>query len=334
MWAYVLRRVVAVVPTLIGVSLVTFLIATVIPGDPALLVVGQRASPETLARVRRELGLDQPLPIRYLYYLRNLARGDLGRSLRTQRPVAQDLRERLPATLELTLAALGLAAVGGVLLGVLAAVRGGRWDTMARTLAVAGVSTPVFWWGLLLILLFYRRLGWLPAQGRFNPFLDPPAGPTGLYVVDSLLTGQWRTFQVAIQHLVLPAVTLGYVHLALVARMTRAGILEALREDYVRTARAKGLPERRVIFQHALKNALMPAVTVIGLAFGELLGGAVLTETIFGWPGMGKYAVDSIANLDYPAILGFTLVVGAGYAIINLAVDVAYAVLDPRIRYG
>lgn len=334
MWAYALRRLLAVVPTLFGVTLVTFFISASIPGDPAVLVVGQRASPETLERVRHEMGLDRPLPVRYLGYLRGLARGELGRSLRTQRPVAGDLRERFPATLELTAAAMAFAVVAGTLLGTIAAVRGRLWDTLTRMVAVAGISTPVFWWGLLLVLLFYRELGWLPAQGRFDPFLDPPPAYTGLHLIDALLSRDWQALVIACRYLVLPAFTLGSVQLALVARMVRTGMLDVLREEFVRTARAKGLTEPAVVFRHALKNATVPALTAVGLAFGELLGGAVLTETIFGWPGMGKYAVDSIGSLDYPAILGFTLVVGAGFALINLAVDLLYAVVDPRIRYG
>lgn len=334
MGAYALKRLLAMVPTLLGVTLVTFVFSVAIPGDPALVVVGQRASQETLERVRSELGLDQPLPVRYVRYVGGLLKGDLGRSLRTRRPITEELGERLPATLELTLAAMFLAVVGGVALGIVAATKGGAWDTGARVVAVAGISTPVFWWGLLLILLFYRELSWLPAQGRFNPFFDSPAGPTGLYLIDSLIHGNWQQWTMALRHLVLPAVTLGYVQLALITRMTRTSMLEVLNEDYIRTARAKGLKENRINYRHALKAAAAPMITIVGLTFGELLGGAVITETIFGWPGMGQYAVDSILNLDYPAILGFTLVVGLGFALVNLAVDLAYGLLDPRIRYA
>ncbi|HLR46258.1 MAG TPA: ABC transporter permease [Deinococcales bacterium] len=321
-------------PTLLGVTLLTFVFSVTIPGDPALLVVGERASEETLERVREELGLDRPVLLRYGQYLGGLVQGDLGTSLRTRRPIAQELGERLPATLELALAALLFAIVFGVILGIVAATRGGAWDTAARVIAVAGISTPVFWWGLLLILLFYRQLEWLPAQGRFDPFFSPPEALTGLYVLDGLLRGQWQELLTSLRHLVLPAVTLGYVQLALITRMTRTSMLEVLREDYIRTARSKGLKENRINYKHALKSAAAPLVTIIGLTFGELLGGAVITETIFGWPGMGQYAVDAILNLDYPAILGFTLIVGLGFALVNLAVDLTYGFLDPRIRYA
>lgn len=334
MAVYALRRLLAVVPTLFGVTLVTFFISVAIPGDPALAIVGPRATEEMLEQVRHDLGLDQPLPVRYLDYLGGLLHGDLGQSLRTRRPILEELAERFPATLELTLAAMGFAVLVGVVLGVVAATRGGVWDTLARVIAVAGISTPLFWWGLLLILLFYRELAWLPAQGRFNPFFNPPQAITGLYLLDSLLQGNWQAFVISLKHLVLPALTLGYVQLAIITRMTRTSLLEVLQEDYIRTARAKGLRERLVNYKHALKSAAAPMVTIVGLTFGELLGGAVITETIFGWPGMGLYAVEAIVNLDYPAILGFTLVVGFGFALVNLGVDLLYALLDPRIRYG
>lgn len=297
-------------------------------------MVGDHASQETLERVRTDLGLDQPVMVRYGRFLAGLVRGDLGKSLRTRRPITAELGERLPATLELALAAMALAIAVGVVLGIVAATRGGLWDTISRVIAVAGISTPVFWWGLLLILLFYRELGWLPAQGRFNPFFDPPDTVTGLYLIDGILRGQWARWWTALRHLILPAVTLGYVQLALIARMTRTSMLEVLKEDYIRTARSKGLKESRIHYTHALKSAAAPLVTIVGLTFGELLGGAVITETIFGWPGMGKYAVDAILNLDYSAILGFTLVVGVGFAVVNLLVDLSYAMLDPRIRYA
>ena len=334
MAVFTLRRLLAMVPTLVGVTLLTFLFSVAIPGDPARLMVGDHASQETLERVRKDLGLDQPVMVRYGRFLAGLVRGDLGKSLRTRRPITAELGERLPATLELALAAMALAIAVGVVLGIVAATRGGLWDTISRVIAVAGISTPVFWWGLLLILLFYRELGWLPAQGRFNPFFDPPDKVTGLYLVDGILRGQWARWWTALRHLILPAVTLGYVQLALIARMTRTSMLEVLKEDYIRTARSKGLKESRIHYTHALKSAAAPLVTIVGLTFGELLGGAVITETIFGWPGMGKYAVDAILNLDYSAILGFTLVVGVGFAVVNLVVDLSYAMLDPRIRYA
>ncbi len=334
MAVFALRRLLAIIPTLLGVTVLTFFFSVAIPGDPALALVGERASAQALENARREMGLDKPVMVRYGQYLKGLLQGDLGKSLRTRRPIATELGERLPATLELALAAMVLAITFGVVLGIVAATRGGAWDTAARVIAVAGISTPVFWWGLLLILLFYRQLEWLPAQGRFNPFLNPPDTVTGLYLIDGVIRGQWSAWVTALRHLTLPAITLGYVQLALVTRMTRTSMLEVLHEDYIRTARSKGLKESRVNYKHALKSAAAPLVTIIGLTFGELLGGAVITETIFGWPGMGQYAVDAILNLDYPAVLGFTLVVGLGFALVNLAVDLVYALLDPRIRYA
>lgn len=327
------RRLASLVWVVVGVSLITFAISHLVPGDPARLVAGDRATPEIVAHIRAQLGLDLPLPQQYLRYMGQLLQGDLGTSIRTHRPVLQDIAAFFPATLELALSALLLATLLGIPLGVLSAVYRNRFvDHVARTLAVTGISTPAFWLGLGLIVVFYGKLGWLPGGGRIDQGMAPPPGFTGLYLIDAAVAGDWVVWRSALQHMILPALTLGFVHLGVVARQVRSSMLEQLGEDYVRTARAYGLNAWSVVVRHALPNALIPSVTVLGLALGDLLYGAVLTETVFGWPGMGAYVVDSIQALDFPAVMGFAVVVSFAYVILNLLVDLLYRRLDPRIR--
>jgi len=328
----VLRRLALLGLVLVGVSLLTFMISHAIPGDPARLLAGQRASEEVVRQIRARYGLDQPLPVQYARYVGGLLQGDLGRSIRTGRPVAEDLARFFPATLELVVTALAFAVAAGVPLGVIAASRRNSWvDHLSRTVSVAGVSVPLFWLGVMALVIFYGKLGLLPGGGRLSPYTLPPRPVTGFLVLDAALAGQWAVAAEAVRHLVLPASCLAFVHLGLVARQVRASLLEVLEQEYIRTARAYGVPPRRVLYRHALRNALIPTVTVVGLALGDLLAGAVVTETIFAWPGMGSYVVDSIAFLDFPAIMGFTLVVAVGYTVINLAVDLVTLLLDPRI---
>ncbi len=332
--AFILRRLFAVIPVLFGVTLCVFIISHAIPGDPATLIAGQKASEETIENIRRIYGLDRPLHEQYIRYMGDLLHGDLGLSIRNQRPVTEDLGDYFPATLELALAAMLLCLLVGVPLGILAAVKRNRLaDHLTRVFSVIGVSTPVFWLGLMLLLLFYRNLGVLPGSGRLGILLSPPASITGMYTLDALLTGNWAVLGDALAHLVLPAFCLSYVYLAIITRIVRSSMIHSLEQDYVVTARANGLSEFRVIGRHALKNSLIPTITIAGLSIGELLGGAILTETIFGWPGMGKYVVDSVNSLDFPAIMGFTLVVSLAYVFINLCVDVLYALVNPQIRY-
>lgn len=326
------RRLALLGLVLVGVSLLTFLISHAIPGDPARLLAGQRASDEVVHQIRARYGLDQPLPVQYARYVVGLLQGDLGRSIRTGRPVAEDLARFFPATLELVVTALALAVVAGVPLGVISASRRNSWvDHLSRTVSVAGVSMPLFWLGVVALVLFYGRLGLLPGGGRLSPYALPPRTVTGFLVLDALLAGEWTVAVDALQHLVLPASCLAFVHLGLVARQVRASLLEVLEQEYIRTAWAYGVPPRRILYRHALRNAIIPTLTVVGLALGDLLAGAVVSETIFAWPGMGSYVVDSIAFLDFPAIMGFTLVVAAGYTVVNLAVDIMTLFLDPRI---
>ncbi|HZS85775.1 MAG TPA: ABC transporter permease [Stellaceae bacterium] len=325
------RRLILLVFVVFGVSLVTFAISHMIPGDPARMMAGERASNEVVAHMRAVLGLDKPLAVQYLAYLRHLAQGDLGISIRTQRPVLDDLVLFFPATIELAVAALLFAILLGVPLGVLSAIAKDRAvDQVTRTLSVTGISTPAFWLGLLLIYLFYGRLGIFPGSGRIDG--PPPLHLTGFYTLDAALTGNWPALASALAHLFLPALTLGFVHLGIVTRQIRSAMLEVLQEDYVRTAKASGLSRAQIVLDHALRNALIPSVTMIGLAFGDLLYGAVLTETVFAWPGMGNYVVQSIAALDFPAIMGFTVVASTAYVLVNLAVDLTYMFLDPQIR--
>lgn len=327
------KRLLFLLLVVLGVSVITFAISHLIPGDPARLVAGERASEEVVSSIRAQMGLDRPLPEQYWKYLKNIVQGDFGNSLRTNRPVAEDLFIFFPATVELALVALLLAVLVGAPLGVLSAVyRDKPIDHLVRTLAVTGISTPAFWLGLLLIMTFYGSLGWLPGGGRIDPDLQPPLRVTGLYMVDSLLAGDWQAFMSTVKHLILPAFTLGFIHLGVVARQVRSAMLDELHQDYVRTARANGISKWQVIVRHALPNALIPSVTVLGLALGDLLYGAVLTETVFAWPGMGAYVVNSIQSLDFPAVMGFAVVVSFVYVLLNLAVDLVYMLIDPRIQ--
>jgi peptide/nickel transport system permease protein len=332
--AYVLKRLLYLVPVLLGVTLLVFVISHAIPGDPARMMAGQKASHEAVENLRRSMGLDRPLPEQYATYLLGLLRGDLGFSIRNQRPVVEDLQDFFPATLELSLASMLLCVSVGLPLGIISAVRRNRpIDHASRVFSVFGVSMPVFWLGLMLLLLFYRTLGWLPGSGRLDIHTDPPAQVTGLYLIDTLVEGSLGKFGDALLHILMPAFCLSYVYLAIITRIVRSSMISVMGLDFITTARANGISEAAIILKHCLKNSLIPTVTITGLSIGELLGGAILTETIFNWPGMGKYVVDSVNFLDFPAMMGFTLVVALAYVLINLAVDVLYAFLDPQIRY-
>lgn len=333
MWAIIRNRLLMLVLVIFGVSFITFLMSNVIPGDPARMIVGVKASEETYQQVREQMGLNDPLYIQYLNYVKGLLTGDLGTSLRTQQPVLDDLITYFPATMELVLFTFVVAIILGVAIGVLTAVKSNTvWDYVGRIFSISGASLPVFWSGLMVIILFYGVLGWLPASERIELFVDAPPTITGLYTVDSLMSGNMKAFNNAVLHLVLPVTVLAFAHLSTISRQIRASMLEVLQQDYIKTARANGLTSGLLIFRYALRNALMPTVTVVGLSIGSLLGGAVVTETIFNWPGLGKYVVDSIANLDFPAIMGFTIMIAIGYVLINLIVDLLYLALDPQIR--
>lgn len=326
------KRLLSLFLVVLGVSLITFTVSHLVPGDPVRLLAGDRASDEIVSSMRQQLGLDLPVYQQYGRYVLGLAQGDLGTSIRTGRPVLEDIQAFFPATLELALAALIFATLLGIPLGVISAVyRNKPLDQLVRTLAVTGISTPAFWLGLGVIVIFYGHLDWLPSGGRLDQGITPPVHVTGLYLIDSLLMGDIPLFINALEHLVLPVFTLGFVHLGVVARQVRSAMLEQLSEDYIRTARAFGLSKWNVIIRHALPNALIPSVTVLGLALGDLLYGAVLTETVFAWPGMGAYVVNSIQALDFPAVMGFAVVVSFAYVIVNLLVDIAYMLIDPRI---
>jgi peptide/nickel transport system permease protein len=332
---YFIKRIPRLLIVFLGVSIITFAISHVIPGDPARMLVGQKASQETLTKMRVELGLDQPVYVQYLRYADDLIHGDMGKSIRTQQPVATELKKYFPATLELTLVSMFLTLVIGILLGVVAAINRDRWvDHVSRVISLVGVSIPLFWSGLLVIIVFYKWLQLFPASGRLDTFLNPPPLITGLYLIDGLLAGDMQVVVSAFEHLVLPASCLAYVQLAVIARQVRSSMIQVLALDYIRTAKAFGLAKNKIVYQYALKNALLPTLTVAGLIFGELLGGAIITETIFSWPGMGKYVVDSVGFLDFPAIMGFTMVVAFAYVMINLLIDLLYRVLDPQIRDG
>jgi len=330
---FLVRRLLFFALVVLGAIAVVFLLARVIPADPARAALGPDASASEVAQYRREMGLDRPLTVQFVRYLTGLARGDLGTSIVTHNRVAEDLGTAVPATVELMGLSIVLSLAGGVALGVVSAVRRGRpIDHFSRVFSILGMSLPVFWFGLVLQLVFYRDLSWFPAGGRLPPTLTPPLAVTGLYTVDAMLAGQWGVFVQAVRSLVLPAVTLSTINVATVARITRASLLEVLRQDYVRTARAKGVGERVVIYHHALRNAMIPVVTVFGLRVGVMFGGAVLTESIFDWPGVGRYAFYGLRQLDLPVVLAFVIYATTAYAAVNMLVDASYSALDPRIR--
>ncbi len=334
MFATIARRLLTVIPTLIGVVIVTFLLTRVLPSDPAVYFAGPAATSESIAQIRKTLGLDQPLPEQFLRYADDLAHGDLGNSLSTGRPVIAEIASRLPASAELTLFGLVISIAIAVPLGILAAVKQGSWiDHACRIIATAGVSLPVFFTGLLLVYVLYFRLGWAPAPiGRLDVFFSPPPHITGFYLIDSLLAGDFETFRAALGQLILPAMTLGIFSLAPIARMTRAAMLAVLASDFVRTARASGLANRTVIMTYAFRNAMLPVITTLGMVFSFLLGANVLVEKVFAWPGIGSYAVEALITSDFAPVQGFVLTMAILYVALNLTIDILYGVIDPRVR--
>jgi peptide/nickel transport system permease protein len=331
---YIARRLVQLVPVLLGVSVLVFLGMHLVPGDVAQLLVGEKGTEADLARIRHQLGLDQPLYVQYGRFLAGAVRGDFGTSIRTRQPVIWEIGQALPLTLELSFAALLFAVAVGLGVGVVAARRPhGAVDTAAMIGVLVGVSMPVFWTGILLLLVFGGTLGWLPLGGMVDEGMTFRR-ITGLPLLDGLLTGNLALVESNLRHLILPAVALGATSMATIARMSRSTMLEVLGLDYVRTARAKGVAERRVVRRHALRNALLPIVTLVGLQLGLLLSGAVLTETIFALPGLGRLAITSVLARDYPVVQGVVLIAAAIFVLANLAVDVLYAYFDPRIRYS
>ena len=337
-FGYLLRRLVFAALVVAGVTVITFIISNVVPNDPARLYAGSKARPEQLAEVREQLGLNDPLPQQFVRYVGNLASGNLGESFKTRRAISEDLKTFFPATMELVVFAIVLALILGIPVGVISAAQRGKWlDNISRVVTIAGVSIPSFWLAILLQLFFFSYLGWLPLSGRLSRdiLLTQPIDPiTGFYVIDGILTGNWAAWRNALWHLVLPVVVLATYPISLVARMTRAAMIEVLDEPYIRTARASGLPMRQVLFKRALKNALIPTLTVLGLTFAFSITGAVLVEIIFAWPGLGKYVTDAIIATDFPVIVSVTLIVTIVYVLINLLVDLLQALIDPRIELG
>ncbi|MCV6597481.1 MAG: ABC transporter permease [Mangrovicoccus sp.] len=329
----ILGRVAQAIPVLFGVVVISFLLTRALPGDPAAYFAGPAADAASIAEIREALGLDKPLFQQFLFYLRDLARGDLGLSLSTGQPVMQDLAMRLPASLELTLVALGLSCLIAIPLGVLAATRPGSWiDHLCRVLVTAGVSMPTFFTGILLIYVFYYLLGLAPAPlGRLDFLYLPPPSVSGFYLIDAALAGDWQAWLGAAKQIVLPAITLALFTLAPIARMTRAAMLSALSADFIRTARAAGLGQGKILYGYALRNALLPVVTTLGMVFSFSLGANVLVEKVFAWPGIGSYAVEALVVSDYAAVQGFVLAMAVLFVLLNLVIDIAYALIDPRI---
>ena len=335
MGAYFLRRLLGLLPVLLGVSLLVFAFVRAIPGDPARVMLGERATEESVTRIRADLGLDKPITEQYLKYMGNLLTGNLGTSIFSQIPIADDLKRRFPATLELSITAMLFAVMIGVPLGVLAAVRRNTGvDNATMALALVGVSMPVFWLGMILKYIFSIQTKIFPPSARISDLLTFTFVPiTNMLVLDGILRLNPAVVWDALLHLVMPAVALGTIPMAIIARMTRASMVEVLSQDYVRTARAKGLVQRTVIWKHALRNAMLPVITVIGLSFGTLLSGAVLTETIFAWSGIGSWIYEGIFQRDYPVVQSGVLLVSLVFVLVNLIVDLSYAAFDPRIQY-
>ncbi len=331
MLAYIIRRILLLIPTLLGISIIIFLMMHITPGDPAELLLGERATEKALEALREHLGLNEPLHVQYGMFLKRLMKGDLGETIWTRQKVWVEVKQRFPATIELSVAAMLISTFFGIILGIISATRQySVFDYMSMLGALVGVSMPIFWLGLVLMLVFSLNLGWFPMSGRLSIGIDLET-ITNFYILDALLTKNWAAFKDTLWHITLPAFTLSTIPMAIVARMTRSSMLEVLRQDYIKTAKAKGLSPLIVVMKHALRNALIPVVTVIGLMFGILLAGAILTETIFAWPGVGKWLYDAVLQRDYMVIQGGTLFVAAIFVIINVVVDVLYAVINPKI---
>jgi ABC-type dipeptide/oligopeptide/nickel transport system permease component len=329
----VLTRLLSALPNLLGVVVITFILTRALPGDPAAYFAGAAATQEAIAQVRSQLGLDKPLLEQFFLYLAGLARGDMGLSLTTGQPVAQELLARLPASLEMVFLALLLACAIALPLGVLAATRPGSWiDQLCRLVTTAGVSLPTFFTGLLLAYVFYFLLGWAPSpMGRLDPMFSPPPTVTGLYLIDAALAGDPAMWWASLKQLVLPVLTMAIFVLAPIARMTRASMLSVLSADFIRTARASGLSRGTVLVTYALRNALLPVVTTLGMVFGFMLGSSVIVEKVFGWPGVGSYAIDALTASDYAPVQGFVLAMGVLFVLLNLLVDLLYGLIDPRV---
>ncbi|AKN30233.1 peptide ABC transporter permease [Clostridium carboxidivorans P7] len=331
---YVLKRLALLLPVLVGVSIIVFVVMHVLTTDPTSIILGQHASADQIAALRKQLGLDNPLYIQYLDFLKGLLHRDFGNSLITQTSVWSELTTRLPATIELAFAAIIIASIVGVTMGVISAIKQNSIvDYISMVGALLGVSMPIFWLGLILIVIFSLQLHILPVSSRIQVGMEP-AHITGFYILDSILTGNMASLADSIKHLILPAVALASYSTAIIARMTRSTMLEVIGQDYIRTARAKGLAEKTVIIRHALKNAFIPIITVIGLQLGSLLGGAVLTETVFAWPGIGSYTIDAILKADYPVVQGAVMLMAIIFVTVNLLVDLIYGLIDPRIKYS
>jgi peptide/nickel transport system permease protein len=332
MLRFVVRRLILLVPILVGLSLLVFLWIRALPQGPAESLLGERATPETIRQIEEQYGLDEPIHVQYWSYVKTIAQGDLGTTIRTRRPVTDELKERFPATIELTIAALLFATLLGIPLGFVAAKRYGTWvDHSSLVVSLIGISIPVFFLAILLKYVFAVKLGWLPTVGRISVLIDLEH-PTNFYTIDALIAGDLEAFWDVIKHLILPAIALGSIPLAVTARITRAAVLDVQNEDYVRTARAKGLAPRIVDWRHIFRNALLPITTIIGLQTGLLLSGAVLTETVFAFPGMGTWLVEAIRQRDFPILQGGILFVSFVFVLVNLLVDISYALINPRIR--
>jgi peptide/nickel transport system permease protein len=334
MFSYILRRILILIPLLLAISIVVFFMIHLIPGDPVQIMLGDKGTEEDAARIRAELGFDEPLHIQYFKFLSNLMKGDLGRSIRNRNPVISEIQNSFPATIELTILSMVFASAIGIMAGIISAIKQySIIDNLTMVGALLGISMPVFWVGMMLMLIFGSELGWLPISGRISRVTDLNV-ITNFYIIDSIITQNWAALRSTLSHLILPALTLATIPVAMIARMTRSTTLEVLNQDYIRTARAKGLPEKTVIMKHVLKNSLIPVVTIIGLQFGSFLGGAVLTETVFARAGVGRLLINGILGRDFPVIQGAVIVIASFFVLINLFVDILYSFLDPRIHYS
>jgi len=331
MLSFIIRRIFVVFPTLLGVTVIVFLMLRITPGDPAELLLGERATPQALEAMREYLGLNEPLHVQYGMFLKRAVKLDLGETIWSRQKVSIEIQERFPATIELAVVAMMISCFFGIILGLISAAKQYSWfDYLSMVTSLLGVSMPVFWLGLMLMLIFSLGLGWFPMSGRLGIDVDLPI-ITNFYILDAVLARDGAALKDVLMHLALPALALSTIPLAIVARMTRSSMLEVLRQDYIRTAKAKGLGQIRIVLKHALRNGLIPVVTVVGLQFGILMGGAILTETVFAWPGVGKWLYDGVVKRDYMVIQGGTLLVASTFVLVNLIVDVLYAVINPRI---